>query len=364
MLLPPFMPTTMCARKGGLFESRSDCQTRSIFPARPAQSLSQACVGMKITYFSIHIFAGTTECVLPVHARHTWAGMDRWRGKRHNRADGQPGVATDEWTPAVNSATGELAMRLLSYNIHKGIGGRDRLYRLNRIVEVIEAENPDLICLQEVDRNVRRSRHDDQPKLLAEYFKAAAHLYQLNVHLKDGGYGNLLLSRWPFQSHHQISIRYNSNKPRGAQMAVIESPEGPFQLVNWHLGLAERMRHWQVNHLLDHHLFREAAHLPTLIAGDYNDWRNTLHRGPFAKHRFVQATAPMFRFRSFPAYAAMGSLDKLFYRGSIVIRHARIVRTALAKWASDHLPLVVDFHLANGGSPELLESKPPAGPIH
>ena len=55
-------------------------------------------------------------------------------------------------------------MRLLSYNIHKGIGGRDRRYRLERIIGVIEEENPDLICLQEVDRNVRRSRFDDQPR--------------------------------------------------------------------------------------------------------------------------------------------------------------------------------------------------------
>ena len=50
-------------------------------------------------------------------------------------------------------------MRLLSYNIHKGIGGRDRRYRLERIIAVIEHENPDLICLQEVDQNVRRLTH-------------------------------------------------------------------------------------------------------------------------------------------------------------------------------------------------------------
>ena len=29
----------------------------------------------------------------------------------------------------------------------------------------------------------------------------------------------------------------------------------------------------------------------------------------------------------------------------IAIHHARVVRTSLAKTASDHLPLVIDFHL-------------------
>ena len=75
-------------------------------------------------------------------------------------------------------------MRLLTYNIHKGIGGRDRLYRLRRIIEVIENENPDLLCLQEVDRGVPRSRLHDQPKLLSEQFFSAGCTFQLNVRLK------------------------------------------------------------------------------------------------------------------------------------------------------------------------------------
>jgi endonuclease/exonuclease/phosphatase family metal-dependent hydrolase len=98
--------------------------------------------------------------------------------------------------------------------------------------------------------------------------------------------------------------------------------------------------------LLEHPLFRRDAHLPSIVAGDYNDWRNTLAVGPFAKHGFAQITAPISRFRSFPAYFPMGALDKAFYRGNVFVRHARVVRSALTKCASDHLPLVIDFHLS------------------
>jgi endonuclease/exonuclease/phosphatase family metal-dependent hydrolase len=237
-------------------------------------------------------------------------------------------------------------MRLLSYNIHKGIGGSDRRYMLERVIEVIEEENPDLICLQEVDHNVRRSRYHDQPHLLARHFNAVAHLRQTTVRLKTGGYGNLIISRWPFRSGHQISLRLGGKKPRGAQLVVVETPEGLLQLVHWHLGLAEKERHWQVNHLLSHSLFREAGDLPVLVAGDSNDWRNTLAAGPFADHGFAHVTAPISRFRSFPAYFPMGSLDKAFYRGDIFVRAARVVRSNLARRASDHLPLVIDFHLS------------------
>jgi endonuclease/exonuclease/phosphatase family metal-dependent hydrolase len=236
-------------------------------------------------------------------------------------------------------------MRLLSYNIHKGIGGRDRRYRLERIIQVIEAERPDFICLQEVDRHVERSRHDDQPKRLSEAFQTNFHLYQLNVRFNAGGYGNLVLSRWPFRHSHQISLRRKRRKPRGAQLAVVETPEGPVYLVHWHLGLAERERHWQARHLLEHASFREWGHLPTLIVGDFNDWLNTLARGGLASHGFAQVTAPRSRFRSFPAYWPVVSLDKAFVRGPLEIRHARIVHSRLARDASDHLPLVIDFHL-------------------
>jgi endonuclease/exonuclease/phosphatase family metal-dependent hydrolase len=236
-------------------------------------------------------------------------------------------------------------MRILSYNIHKGIGSRDRRYRFGRILAVIEAENPDIVCLQEVDRNVRRSRYHDQPQLLADYFGNLERIYQLNVRLREGGYGNLILSRWPFKAHHHISLRHQERKPRGAQLAVIETPEGLLHVVHWHLGLLERERRWQVAHVLGHHLFRAAQELPTVIIGDSNDWRNQLSENLFEPQGFQHLTVPISRFRTFPAYLAMGSLDKAFVRGPIHVRQVRVVRTKLAKNASDHLPLVVDLHL-------------------
>jgi endonuclease/exonuclease/phosphatase family metal-dependent hydrolase len=115
--------------------------------------------------------------------------------------------------------------------------------------------------------------------------------------------------------------------------------------VNFHLGLADAERQWQIDHLLNHHLFGESANLSTLLIGDYNDWRNRLHSGLLSHHGFQQVTSPISRFRSFPAYLALGSLDKAFFRGNVFVRHARVVRNYLTRRASDHLPLVIDFHL-------------------
>lgn len=237
-------------------------------------------------------------------------------------------------------------MRVLSYNIQKGFGGRDRRYNFQRTIAAIEQENPDIICLQEVDHNERRTRFDDQPKILSEYFKFPAWDYQFNHKVHAGGYGNLLLSRFPFQSVSQVCLKLNHRKKRGAQVVVVETPEGPFLLVAWHLGLKEKQRHQQVRHLLDHVDLQTNLELPTLIVGDFNDWRNTLAKGPFAQHGFEEITRPPSKFRSFPAFLPIGSLDKAFFRGPLKIVDARVVRNNLTKQASDHLPVLIDFHLA------------------
>ncbi|MFM8578369.1 MAG: endonuclease/exonuclease/phosphatase family protein [Planctomycetaceae bacterium] len=235
-------------------------------------------------------------------------------------------------------------MRLLSWNIHKGIGGRDRRYSLARIMDCIESQNPDLFALQEVDRHVGRSRHDDQPRLLARHlgFQSA---YQSVVSVGRGGYGNLILSRWDVGSRHRVSLRLGGRKPRGAQLLVVETPEGPLHLVNTHLGLTEHERQWQASRLVSHALFTAAEHLPTLLVGDFNDWRNTLSTAVLSAAGFVQVTTPSSLFRSFPAWLAVGSLDKAFVRGSLEIHEARILRTRITRDASDHLPLLVDFHI-------------------
>lgn len=238
-------------------------------------------------------------------------------------------------------------MRILTYNIHKGIGGGDRRYKLDRIIAVLKAQQPDLICLQEVDQHVQRTHYHDQPLMLAEALGVNAHLYQLNVPIRSGGYGNLILSRWPFRVSHQISLRQGWRKPRGAQVVVVETPQGPLQLVNWHLGLSEQERRWQTGHLLTHPTFHTGLGHPTLVTGDFNDWRNVLGQLHFEPHHFRQITDPTRQFRSFPAWFTLASLDKVFIRGGIRVSSCTVVRDRLTQWASDHLPVVCDFDLVH-----------------
>lgn len=234
-------------------------------------------------------------------------------------------------------------MRLVTYNIHKGIGGTDRRYNLDRIIDVLIALEADFLCLQEVTIDLPRTSRHDQADILAERFQPMFATFQQNVHWKVGGYGNLVLSRWPLLEHHRISLQFNQKKPRGAQLVVVETPSGPLRVTNWHLGLSEGERHWQTHRLLSHPVFHSTAEHPTLMCGDFNDWRNTLGHTLLLPKGFTQASSPAGRFRSFPAAMPVMSLDKVFHCEGITIESAHLVKTRQTRRASDHLPLVVDF---------------------
>ena len=59
-------------------------------------------------------------------------------------------------------------LRVLTYNIHKGIGGLDHRYRPDRVRDVLQHYAPDIVLLQEVDSGTRRSRTHAQVNLLGD----------------------------------------------------------------------------------------------------------------------------------------------------------------------------------------------------
>ena len=72
-------------------------------------------------------------------------------------------------------------------------------------------------------------------------------------------------------------------------------------------------------------------------------------RGVFQPAGFRQATHPLSRFRTFPAWAGLGALDKVFVCDRVRVDRIHAVRTKLTRRASDHLPVVVDFEVEKGG---------------
>lgn len=95
-------------------------------------------------------------------------------------------------------------LRVCTYNIHAGTGV-DGHRDLERIGDVIRGVDPDLVGLQEVDRNRERSNHVDQTRFLADYLEMTS-VFEPAIEWSpttgSGGetpaYGVATLSPYPF----------------------------------------------------------------------------------------------------------------------------------------------------------------------
>ena len=83
-----------------------------------------------------------------------------------------------------------MRLRLATYNIHRAIGV-DRRFRPDRIVEILQDHDPDIVLLQEVDEGVPRSREINLARELAAELDMKHYALGHNVSLKKGWYGQL-----------------------------------------------------------------------------------------------------------------------------------------------------------------------------
>jgi len=240
-----------------------------------------------------------------------------------------------------------MRFRIVTYNIHKGIGGIDRHYRPERIIAILQHYDPDVVLLQEVDDGVPRSRGDRQVDIFADAIAMRYRAYQPNVSLTRGHYGNAILSRFPLTNIQNIDLSIPLKKKRRALFVKCHL-QGQHQrtvaMVNCHLGLAGFERIMQLHKILNNKLFSHIHYTtPIIVAGDYNDVWGTLDRRCMQPAGFTPVSK---KARTFPAIMPIRQLDNMYYRGSVKLLHSFPGTIQVARQASDHLPLVADFEIS------------------
>lgn len=240
-----------------------------------------------------------------------------------------------------------MQIRVVTWNIHKGIGGADRRYRLERVVEVLRSLEPDIALLQEVAEDMPRSKFHDQTSALSEALGMKHVAFGPEHRFSMGGYGNAILSRWPLTDVSRVDLTIGTRKKRGAltARAHVRGPdhERSVVLVNMHLGLAGSERGKQLDRFLASQPF---AHLqqrtPVVLAGDLNDVWGSLGPRFLIPAGFGRCGSLV---NTFPAYLPVRPLDGVFVRGDLEAKGISVPRTKLSKQASDHLPLIADLDL-------------------
>ena len=247
-----------------------------------------------------------------------------------------------------------MRLRVLSYNIHRAIGV-DRRFLPERIVSIIDAYNPDVALLQEVDDGAPRSRELDLGRVLAKALGYEHWAIGHNVTLRKGRYGNATLSRFPIQRERNIDLTVGFRKRRGCQHTriAVRLPGGRtrrLEVFNLHLGLSARERERQVGLLVRSKEFAGLPFdVPCLVGGDWNDWRSLLRPIFVDMLGFRSATGGNSdgerAIATFPSFFPQGALDRVYYRGPLRLAGARRCRLGASRVASDHLPVIADFDL-------------------
>ncbi len=113
-------------------------------------------------------------------------------------------------------------LTIVSYNIHHGNPpAKPDIIDLDAIVNVIAAQKPDLVALQEVDVNIKRSGNINQAEYLAE--KLNMHFYFAKAIDHDGGdYGVAVLSKYPIEEQNTLKFsRIEGRKAEDRVLAIV-----------------------------------------------------------------------------------------------------------------------------------------------
>jgi endonuclease/exonuclease/phosphatase family metal-dependent hydrolase len=236
---------------------------------------------------------------------------------------------------------GPQTLRILTYNIHHGEGVDGRL-DLERIANLINEHQPDLVALQEVDRGVARTQGRDLPAELSRL--TGLHVaFSKNIDHQGGEYGNAILSRQPIVTTTNRHFRMlRDGEQRGLLAATVEVHGEALVFMATHLDFrpdpAERLSNVA-------EIKAAAARHPeqlVIVAGDFNDHPDgAVHRA--MKETFTDAWERRGQGSGF-TYSSTAPKSRIDY---VYVRPANgweVTRAeVLASQASDHLPLLVEL---------------------
>ena len=226
-------------------------------------------------------------------------------------------------------------IKIASYNIRKAIG-TDRRRNPERVIDVLNEVGADVVALQEADRRFGPRDAVLPDRLLEAHsdYRAVPLAIQAG---SMGWHGNAVLVRKGVEVIGHDVIHLPCLEPRGAVSVGVRAHGVALRLFGMHLDLSGIWRRRQAATVLRHvEIANEHGDaLPSVLVGDMNEW--TQKGGclrDFGRHFTILTCG-----RSFPTRHPVASLDRIMLSDGLKLREAGVHHSALARRASDHLPV-------------------------
>jgi endonuclease/exonuclease/phosphatase family metal-dependent hydrolase len=244
---------------------------------------------------------------------------------------------------------GQRSLRVMTYNIRSCMGTDGRTSP-ERVARVIAASQADVVALQEVDVGRQRTGYLDQAHRLAELLDMHTHFHR-TFEVAQEQYGHAVLSRWPLRvvrSEPLPTLLPKALEPRGALWVELNVDGRAVQCINTHLGLVAAERLQQIDHLLGPDwLANPQCQPPLILCGDLNAGPSSpVYRRLAASLVDVQrARKDRRQEKTFLSGLPLRRIDHIFVGGAWGVEEVRVIRSSLARRASDHLPLMAELRL-------------------
>jgi endonuclease/exonuclease/phosphatase family metal-dependent hydrolase len=234
-------------------------------------------------------------------------------------------------------------LKLLTYNIHSGIG-RDGRCDLSRIQRILHEEQAAIAALQEIER----TPDADQVNELATGVLATASFCTTRS-AGEGSFGLATLSPFRVLQCEKYDLSYGlACEPRYCLRTDLEVESGAvLHVFNCHLGLTARERRFQRDRMLSEAiLLSEDLHHPVVLMGDFNDSPISVIHSSLRRHfRDAWRAAgrrwgPTFRAGPIPL-----RLDYIYVSPGIRVLNCLVRKDPLARAASDHLPVLATVEI-------------------
>lgn len=241
--------------------------------------------------------------------------------------------------------------RLLTYNVHRCVGV-DRKLDVARIAGVIAEYEPDVVCLQELDVGRARTGHVDQAEAIARILSMSVRFHAA-MRIETEEYGDAILTPHPERLMKAGALPTLAGvpglEPRGALWSAIEIGGRTLHVINTHLGLVPREQRLQAAALIGPDWLGDPRRQgPTILTGDFNATSITRPYQTLCS-RLRDAQRVLGRrptVKTFPSNFPAIRIDHAFISDEIRPTAVTAPTFPLARVASDHLPLVLDFEIA------------------
>lgn len=235
-------------------------------------------------------------------------------------------------------ATPPQSLKVMSYNIHYG-RGMDAKYDLERIAKVIVKENPDLVGLQEVGDSVMAAKLGE---LTGMKFVFGPSLEKMN------GYGDAILSKYPFKWVGNYSIPSASSSRYQAMAADVDISYTTIRFINTHLDwlntLGSEAARIAAVDVIEEGFFSTCAP-PAILTGDLNSTPESATLSKFKTYGWINESMGKALY-TIPSPNPTEQIDFVLFRPQNMWK-VTDVKVLDEPVASDHLPIVITLIIPN-----------------